>query len=88
MAILSHSPHVCHSVLDVVFSCLLRYDLKLKVSDWLLNINILLFCRFTRKYTASERRWTLIRSPIRFLDLTYKFPLSPVRDTYTPTRTY
>ena len=34
MAILSHSPHVCHFVLDVAFSCLLRYDLKLKVSDW------------------------------------------------------
>ena len=30
-------PHVCHFVLDVAFSCLLRYDLKLKVSDWPLN---------------------------------------------------
>ena len=40
MAILSHSLHVCHFVFDVVFSCLLRYDLKLKVSDWPLNINI------------------------------------------------
>ena len=43
MAVLSHSPHECHPVLDVVFSYLLRYDLKLNVSDWPLNINILLF---------------------------------------------
>ena len=56
MAVLSHSTHECHPVLDVVFSYLLRYDLKLNVSDWPLNINILLFCRFTEKYTASERR--------------------------------
>ena len=31
--ILSYSPLVCHFILDVVFCCLLRYDLKLKVSD-------------------------------------------------------
>ena len=33
MAILSHSPHVCHFVLEFVVSCPLRYDLKLKASD-------------------------------------------------------
>lgn len=33
MAILSHSPHVCHFALDVAFSCLLRYDLKLKADN-------------------------------------------------------
>ena len=58
-----------------------------KVSDWLLNMIMLLFCRFTQKYTASERRWTLIRSPIRLLDLTSNHHLSSVRVTCTPTRT-
>ena len=45
MGILSHSPHVCQFVLDVAFSCLLRYDLQLKVSDWPLNISLLLFAQ-------------------------------------------
>ena len=44
MVSLSHSPHVCHFILDfVVFFFLLRYDFKLKVSNWPLNINIWLF---------------------------------------------
>ena len=81
VTILSHSPHVCYFVLDVVFSCLLRYDLKLRVSDCPLNINILLFCCLTQNYTARERGSTL-KSPIRFLDLTSNLHLSPVRDTW------
>ena len=81
MAIPSHSPHVWHVVLDVGFSCLLRYDLKLiiKVSDWPLNINILLF------YTEihCKRAGSTLRYPIRLLDLTSNLHLSPVRDTCT-----
>ena len=47
MAILSHSPHVRHFVLDVVFSCLLWCDLKLKTSDWPLNINVVVLLFYT-----------------------------------------
>ena len=68
--------------LDVVFSCLLRYDLKLKVSDWRLNINALLFYYFTQNYTARERG-SIQRSPIRLLDLTSNLHFSPLRDIYT-----
>ena len=78
MAILSHSPHVCNFVVEVDFSCLLRYDLKLKVSNWPLNI----YCCFTQNYTPRELGSTL-RSPIRLSHLTSKLRLSLVRDTCT-----
>ena len=85
MAILWHSPHVCHFVLGVVFSYLLKYDLKLRVSDWLLNINTLLFC--TELHCKKAR--STLRSPISLLDLTSNFHLSRVHATaYSrPTRT-
>ena len=59
------SPHVFHFVLYVVFSCLLRYDLKLKVSDWPLNINILLF------YTEVHFK----RAAVDTKDLVSKYPI-------------
>ena len=49
VAIQSDSPHLCHFVLDVVFSCLLRYDLKLTASDWPLNRNYCCFVVLHRR---------------------------------------
>ena len=85
MAILSHPPHVCYFVLGVVLCYLLKYDLKLRLSDWLLNINTLLFCTELH----CKRAGSTLRSPINLLDLTSNFHLSRVRDTAhcRPTRT-
>ena len=78
--ILSHSPLVCHFILDVVFCCLLRYDLKLKVSDWPLNITILfVLLSYTKLH---YKRAGVHQGPIRLLDLTYNLHLSTVGDTW------
>ena len=63
MAISSHSPHVCHFVLEVAFSCLLRNDLKLKVTDWPLNTNMLLF------YTELHSKRAGVDTKVRYSSL-------------------
>ena len=77
---IASSAHLSHFVLDVVFSCFLRYDLKLKVSDWPLNITILfVLLSYTKLH---YKRAGVHQGPIRLLDLTYNLHLSTVGDTW------